>query len=86
MSDALLTVGLVLSGILLAYTTYAALYGLAGAFTGRSYERCPHCHRHYLSDGSGIDAHQCAPGWDERMHHAFHSVASHAHHAHAGRG
>src|SRR6185437_1200693 len=34
MEDAILALALVLSGGLLAYTTYAALWGLAGALTG----------------------------------------------------
>jgi hypothetical protein len=85
MRDAILSLGLVLSGILLACTTYAALWGVAGAFTRRSYERCPDCHRHYLADKNGPRMHQCNARWEERLQHALH-FPGHGHHAHAGRG
>jgi hypothetical protein len=41
MSDAILTLGLVLSGMLLAFTTYAALYGLAGCNNGSQLRAVP---------------------------------------------
>ncbi len=86
MRDSILGLGLVLSGILLAYTTYAALYGLAGAFTRRSYERCPNCHGHYLADRTGPATHQCKGGWEARLLHPLHALAGHGRHAHVSRG
>lgn len=83
--DAILTIGLVLSGLLLVFTTYAALVGLAGSVTGRSYERCPRCHEHYLADRSGAGEHQCAVARPARVQHASHSFLGLRHHAHAGR-
>lgn len=38
---------MLLGGVLLVFTTYAALIGLAGLF-GERFERCPHCHHHGL--------------------------------------
>lgn len=86
MSDAILAIGLVLSGLLLAFTTYAAYYGLLGSITGRSYERCPDCRQHYLDDASGTTPHICYPGQQEIPLHPFHFLAGHSRHAHAGRG
>jgi hypothetical protein len=85
-ADAILALGLVLSGILLAFTTYAALYGLAGAITGRTYERCPNCHHHYLADKGRPTAHECYSTWWDELPHAIHSLAVHGHHAPGGRG
>jgi hypothetical protein len=88
MEDAILALALVLSGGLLAYTTYAALWGLAGALTGRAYERCPHCHSHYLADKTGAATHQCFVEPEAGLLHALLSrahQAHHAHHAHTGR-
>jgi hypothetical protein len=82
MSDTILTIGLVLSGLLLAFTTYAAFYGVAGSFTGSSYERCPLCHDHYLAGKSGAVSHQCTKASVEPAPHLFHGLR---HHAHAGR-
>ena len=91
MLDVTLGIGLVLSGLLLAFTAYAAIYGLVGSLTGRSYERCPRCHEHFLADGTGNTGHVCDPGPQEIAVHPFHLLASHlrhAHlrHAHLGRG
>jgi hypothetical protein len=86
MSDAILTIGLLLTGLLLAFTTYAAYYGLLGSITGRSFERCPDCHQHYLDDASGTTPHICDAQPQEIPLHRFHFHAGHTRHAHAGRG
>lgn len=81
MSTTLWTLIWVLAGMLLAYTTYAAVIGIAGAFAGRSYERCPLCHHHYLA-GRGQPVHACPHGIDERVYQTGWALLHH--HADAG--
>jgi hypothetical protein len=71
------TVALLLTGLLLAYTTYAAGVGLLGVLTGRTYEWCQRCHEHYLADGSG-QAHVCSLVAHSRPIHG-HSLLRHRH-------
>jgi hypothetical protein len=81
MEDAVLGLALILSGLLLAFTTYAAIVGLFGLL-GRSYELCPRCHTHYLTDRSRPEPHQCLPVASQPVHHGLRTLV---HHAHAGR-
>jgi hypothetical protein len=81
MEDALLGLALTLSGLLLAFTTYAAIVGLFGLF-GRNYELCPRCHQHYLADRSRPEPHQFPPVASEQVHHGLPTLVRHAH---AGR-
>lgn len=81
MEDVVLGLALTMSGILLAFTTYAAMVGLLGLF-GRNYEACPRCHQHYLVDRSRPEPHQCPLGASEQFHHGLRTLV---HHAHAGR-
>jgi hypothetical protein len=59
---------LLLGGVLLAFTTYAALIGLAG-FIGERFERCPHCHRHGLMLTGRLHPDGCPPGVTEQAGH-----------------
>ncbi len=83
---AFLTLALVLSGVLLAATTYAAIVGLAGAFMGRTYEKCPRCGGHYLADPAQPGIHSCHRGWAQPLHHVVKAFAGSLHHAHVGHG
>lgn len=80
MTTALLTLLWVLAGLLLAYTTYAAILGITGTFTGARYEQCPQCHHHYLT-GRGQQRHQCPHGLEERVYQKGWMLV---HHSHAG--
>lgn len=74
----------VLVGLLLAFTTYAAVVGIVGVFAGSGYERCPRCGHHYLS-GPG-EQHECSQGIQARVLHAGRGLSHLAAHAvHSGR-
>jgi hypothetical protein len=63
----LITVLCVLAGLLLAYTTYAAIFGISGTFTRARYEHCPRCHHHYLA-GRRRRPHACPHGVEQRLY------------------
>lgn len=79
MGTALWAIVFCLAGLLLAYTTYAAIVGLAGAFTGARYELCPLCHHHYLVERNGESKHECPHGVENQIHQAAWSALHHAH-------
>jgi hypothetical protein len=65
MTSLLWTVLILLGGVLLAFTTYAALIGLSG-FIGERFERCPHCHQHGLVLTGPLHPDGCPPGAAEQ--------------------
>ena len=68
MTSRLWIVLMLLGGMLLAFTTYAALIGLAG-FVGERFERCPHCHQHGLVFTGRLHPDGCPPGVAEQAWH-----------------
>jgi len=66
MDPALVTLMCVLVGLLLAYTTWAAVVGVAGLLTRARYKQCPQCHHHYLTPAGSGDRHHCPHGVLER--------------------
>jgi hypothetical protein len=73
MTDSLWLVAVVLSGALLAATTFAALVGGLGALTGGRFERCSHCGRHGLATGGPLHGNGCPPHrYSDRLAHLRH--------------
>jgi hypothetical protein len=80
MATGVWTIVFVLAGLLLAFTTYAAVVGLLAVFTSARYLQCPRCHHHYLISAAEAPAHECPHGIEERMHQAAWSRLHHAGH------
>ena len=59
MSATLTVIAFTLCGLLLAFTAYAAVYGLLGLFTHGRYVRCGRCSQRYLADPLNADQHVC---------------------------
>lgn len=79
MATTLWTIVFCLTGLLLAFSTYAAVIGLAGIFTGTRDEVCPLCHHHYLVTRRDPKPHTCPHGIEENIHHAAWSALHRAH-------
>lgn len=67
MTTTLWAIALVLAGLLMAFTVYAAVIGVVGAFTGQGFTRCPRCHRYGLTPGERLHDEGCPPGIVERI-------------------
>jgi hypothetical protein len=76
-STALWSLVWVLVGLLMIFTVYAAVIGLAGVFAGSRYEHCPRCGHHYLA-GPGQAAHECPHGVEERLFQAGRALLHHS--------
>jgi hypothetical protein len=61
MTAFLWAVVLIVGGVLMAFTTYAAVVGGIGALSGGRFERCPRCGRHGLSVRAPLHPDGCPP-------------------------
>ncbi len=77
------TVGVVLLGVLLSFTAYAAIVGGIGVLTGGRYVRCPRCGRHGLCWGGRLHERGCPdPGPAHQAVRVAHQLPHRVHFGH----
>jgi hypothetical protein len=79
MGTALWTIVFCLAGLLLAYTTFLGIVGIACAFSGTRYELCSICHHHYFVPRNGVARHECPHGLENHVHQVAWSALHHMH-------
>jgi hypothetical protein len=83
MGTALWLVAVGLACVLLMFSTYAVMVGVAGVLSGTRYLQCPRCHHHYMGGHAGL-GHRCPHGVAERVYQLawarLHHLAAHTQH------